>query len=224
MKHFIKKGLTGEIPNPRHFHARILPELESLYAAIKPVLESKRPFIFLGSSAKGEGVSTIGWALAYYLATRENEECLFVDGDIHYPSIRVNQEMPEDGLHEYLKGETEFRELPFPTELQSLAAIHGGHHSERFVNLAEEKVEQFIAESTRYYRAVIFNARPGFDKFNEQWARNSDLVLLVASYRSTKREILRQTLRGFTQAGIEVSGLIFNKQEYPIPDFLYRRL
>ncbi len=224
MKHFIKKNVIGEPPHPRHFHARVLPELESLYAAIKPVLESKRPFIFLGASSTGEGVSTIGWALSYYLATRENEECLFVDGDIHYPSIRANHEMPIHGLHEYLQGEIEFRELPFPTELESLAAIHGGHHSERFVKLAEEKVEQFVAESTRYYRAVVFNARPGFDKFNEQWARHSDLVLLLASYRSTKREILQQTLRGFNRAGVEVSGLIFNKQEHPIPDFLYRRL
>ena len=224
MKHFIKKNVMGEPPHPQHFHPRILPELESLYAAIKPVLSSKRPFIFLGASSTGEGVSTIGWALSYYIATRENEECLFVDGDIRYPSIRANQEMPAHGLHEYLQGETEFRELPFPTELEYLAAIHGGHHREQFVKLAEEKVEQFVAESTRYYRAVVFNARPGFDKFNEQWAKHSDLVMLLASYRSTKREILQQTLRGFTRAGVEVSGLIFNKQEHPIPDFLYRRL
>ncbi len=224
MKHFIKQGLSGEAPDTSHFHARIRPELESMYAAIKPKLETSRPFIYMGSSGKGEGVSTVGWALAYYVAMREKEECLFIDGDINNPSIRTTSEMPDQGLHEFLEGDTEFRELPFPTELVSLAAIHSGHHLDRFVRLAEEKVEKLVAESTRYYRAVIFNARPGFSKFNEQWARHSDLVLLVASYRSTKREILRQTLRGFKQADINIDGLVFNKQEYPIPDFLYRRI
>lgn len=224
MKHFIKQGCAGEAPSTDHFDSIVRPELESLYAALKPTLESKRPFIFLGSSAKGEGVSTVGWALAYYLAMREKEECLFIDGDINSPSIRTTSEMPEQGLHEYLEGDTEFRELPFPTELVNLAAIHSGHHLDRFIRLSEEKVEKLVAESTRYYRAVIFNARPGFNKFNEQWSRNSDLVFLVASYRSTKREILRQTLRGFKQADVKIDGLVFNKQEYPIPEFLYRRI
>lgn len=224
MKHFIRTEAVGLRPEPGHFHPRILPELESLYAAIRPTLDTKRPFIFISSSARGEGVSTIGWALAYYLAMREAEECLYVDGDISWPSIRTSADMPEQGLSEYLNAEADFKMLPFNTELKSLAAIHGGRGTGKYVNLIEERAAEFAAEATRYYRATIFNARPGFDKYNEIWARNSDIVLLLASYRSTKREILQQTLRGFKHAGIPVTGLIFNKQEHPIPDFIYRRL
>lgn len=224
MKQFIKESIAGQPPEPAHFHPRILPELEGLYAALRPLLEAKRPFIYLGASGHGDGASTVGWALAYYLAMRESEECLFVDGDIIRPTIRNTSGLPDYGLSEYLRGDIDFKLLPFATELRDLAAIHAGHQPRSFVRLAEERADAFVAESTRFYRAVVFNGRPGFDKYVELWARRSDAVLLLASYRRTKREILLQTLRGFKSAGLPVTGLIFNKQEYPIPDFLYRRL
>jgi MinD-like ATPase involved in chromosome partitioning or flagellar assembly len=224
MKYFIKESCAGQRPEPGHFHPRVLPELEALYSALRPILEAKRPFIYMGASGHGEGVSTVSWGLAYYLAMREGEECLFVDGDIARPTIRNTSGMPPQGLGEYLRGEADFRMLPFATELTDLAAVHAGHSSRSFVKLSDEQAESFIAEATRYYRAVVFNGRPGCDKYVELWARRSDAVLLLASYRSTKREILLQTLRGFKAAGIPISGLVFNKQEHPIPEFLYRRL
>lgn len=224
MKHFIKKAVIGQAPEPAHFDPGILPELEALYAALLPTLEKKRPFIFISANSNGEGVSTVAWALSYYIAMREREECLYVDGDISFPSIRTNDEMPEPGLGEFLGGDVDFKLLPFQTELNSLAAVHGGRMQGKYVNLSEERVQNFASEATRYYRAAVFNGRPGFDKFNEIWAKHSDVVLIVSSYRSTKREILQQTLRGYKLAGIKVTGLIFNKQEHPIPDLIYRRL
>jgi len=224
MKHFIKESAAGQRPDPSHFHRRILPELEGLYSALKPLLEAKRPFIYMGASDQGEGVSTVSWALAYYLAMREGEECLFVDGDIIQPTIRNTVGLPEQGLSEYLRGDVDFKLLPFATELTDLAAIHAGHLHGSFIKLAGEQADSFVAEATRYYRAVIFNGRSGFDKFVDLWSRRADAVLLVASYRHTKREIMLQTLRGFKSAGIPVTGLVFNRQEHPIPDFLYRRL
>ena len=80
MKYFIDKNQAGESPHPSHFHPAILPELESLYSSLFPMLESKNPFIYIASTGRGEGTSTIAWALAYYLAMREKKECLFVDG------------------------------------------------------------------------------------------------------------------------------------------------
>ncbi len=224
MKHFIKESSAGQRPEPGHFHPRVLPELEALYSALRPMLDAKRPFIYMGASGQGEGVSTVSWGLAYYLAMREGEECLFVDGDIIRPTIRDTAGLPEQGLSEYLRGEVDFKMLPFATELIDLAAVHAGRLPRSFVKLAEERADAFVADATRYYRAVVFNGRPGCDKYVELWARRSDAVLLLASYRRTKREIMQQTLRGFRAAGIPITGLIFNKQDYPIPDFLYRRL
>jgi len=224
MKHFIKESSAGQRPEPGHFHPHVLPELEALYSALRPLLAAKRPFIYMGASGRGEGVSTVSWGLAYYLAMREGEECLFVDGDIIRPTIRDTTGLPDQGLSEYLRGDVDFKLLPFATELTDLAAVHAGHLPRSFVKLAEEQADAFVAESTRYYRAVVFNGRPGCDKYVELWARRSDAVLLLASYRRTKREILLQTLRGFRAAGIPITGLVFNKQEHPIPEFLYRRL
>jgi len=224
MKHFIYTHAAGQEPVPAHFQARILPELESLYAALLPIIANRNVFIYLGGTARGDGASSIGWALAYYLAMRENSECLFVDGDISSPAVKINGNLPAAGLSDYLMGAQEFRLLPFATELKYLAAVHNGRLKSSYVRLSEERASAFVAEATRYYRAVIFNSRPGFDRYSELWARLSDVVLLVASYRSTKREILDRLLKGFESANIAITGLIFNKQEYPIPGFLYRRL
>ena len=224
MKHFIDKKQAGENPHPSHFHPAILPELESLYSTLHPMLEKKNPFIYIASTGRGEGASTIAWALSYYLSMREKRECLFVDGDVSSPTIRTNGAMPEAGLSDYLHGSAEFKLLPFLTEMNNLAAVHSGRLEARFVTLSKRRAQQFIDESTQYYRAVVFNAQPGFDRYAELWAELSDSVLILASYRKTKREILDRMLKGFQAADIPITGLLFNKQEHPIPEFFYRRI
>lgn len=224
MTHFISKEAVGQDPVPAHFHPRILPELESLYAVLQPLLNGKNPFVHISSTNKGEGASTVAWALAYYIAMREDSECLFVDGDISTQTIKVNGDFPAAGLSDYLHGAQNFKLLPFATELKNLAAIHNGRLKSSYVKLSEERANSFVKESTSYYRAVVFNSRPGFDRYSELWARNSDAVLLVTGYRSTKREILDRMLRGYQSANIPITGLVFNKHEYPIPNFIYRRL
>ena len=155
---------------------------------------------------------------------REGGECLYVDGDINNPSIRQNGDIPDGGLSDYLQGGEDFKLLPFETELKNLAAVHHGRLKSGYVRLSEERANSFVSSATRYYRSVIFNSRPGFDRYAQLWGRLSDAVIVLATYRSTKREILSRMLKGFRNANIPVTGLLFNKQEYPIPEFLYRRL
>jgi len=224
MKHFIRKSALGQEPSLEHFDNSILPELESLYAALLPSLEKGRLFIYIGSTSRSEGTSTIAWALAYYIAVRTGEDCLYVDGNIRHPYVRRLEGLPENGLSDFLQGSVDFRMLPFPTELGRLAAVHGGRIRSSHVSLSAERARQFVAESRRYYRATIFDSLPGFDKYAEIWSRHSDTVFIVTSYRRTKQEILERVLNGFRNAGISISGILFNKREFPIPDFLYRRL
>ncbi len=224
MKYFIDKEQAGESPHPSHFHPEILPELESLYSSLTPMLEKRNPFIYIASTGRGEGASTIAWALTYYLSMREKKECLFVDGDVTNPTIRTNGAMPDAGLSDYLQGASEFKLLPFQTEMNNLAAVHSGRLEARYVNLSETRARQFTNEATQYYRAVIFNAQPGFDRYAELWAKMSDSILILASYRKTKRQILDRMLQGFQAANIPITGLLFNKQEHPIPEFFYRRI
>ncbi|MCP4549093.1 MAG: CpsD/CapB family tyrosine-protein kinase [bacterium] len=224
MKHFIEQSAIGEKPNPTHFNEEILPELESLYAVLRPELAKSNNFIYLASTNRGEGSSTIAWALAYYIAMRENQDCLFVDGDIKHPVIRVDDSMPELGLSEYLFSDIDFKLLPFKTELQNLSAIHSGNIKGSYVHLSDQKSDNFIEEASRFYRTVIFNSAPGFSKYAEMWGKRSDALLVVSQYRSTKRQILERMLLGFKQADIPVTGIILNKIIFPVPDFLYRRL
>jgi Mrp family chromosome partitioning ATPase len=224
MKSFIQKSAVGEPATPQHFNKSILPDLEALYSAIKPGLDEKNQFIYIGASRKGEGASTIAWALAYYTAMREGQDCLFVDGDINSPTISMDSSMPDNGLTEYLHGSVDFKQLPFETELHKVSAIHSGQLRRNYVHLSKERTQDFLEQSKRYYRAVFFNATTGFSKYSELWGQHSDKVILVTKYRSTRREILSRVVQGFEQADISISGLVFNNMQYPIPEFIYRRL
>lgn len=224
MKHFISKRAQGREPSEEFINPRILPELEALHAALMPLLKVGHPFLYLGATARGEGTSTIAWSLAYYLALRTGEDCLYVDGNTEHPSIQLVNGLPETGLSDYLQGGADFRMLPFPTELPRVAAVHRGRARGSFVHLAEDQAARFADDARRYYRAVVFDSRPGFDKYVEIWSRYSDAVLLVAGYRHTKREVFSRVLKGFDQAQIPIKGVLLNKKEHPIPEFLYRRL
>jgi len=132
--------------------------------------------------------------------------------------------MPEKGLTEFLHGSVDYRQLPFETELQKLSAIHVGQLRRNYVQLSQERAQEFVQQSKRYYRAILFNATTGFSKYSELWGKLSDQVILVTKYRSTRREILGRVVQGFDQSEIKISGLVFNDMQYPIPDFIYRRL
>ncbi len=224
MKEFVRTPKSDDGPSVAHFRREILPDMEALFATLGPHLKDRRPFIYLASTERGEGASTIGKALAYYIAVREGEDCLYVDGNISHPSIKISAEMPDMGLAEYLRGEDDFRMLPFSSELPGLSAVHTGDVKQHYVALSHERARQFRDDSTRDYRAVIFDGQPGFGKYPEIWAGLADAVLVVTAYRSTKESVITRMTTGLNNAGIPITGLIFNKKKYPVPDFIYRRI
>jgi len=224
MNDFLKMPKGGKGGGIEVFEPDILPDLESLFAALTPYLENRRPFLYLASSEKSEGSSTIARALAYFIALRMGEDCLYVDGNVSHPAIRITPDMPEKGLSDFLRGTEDFRLFPFPTEFDHLSAVHAGDIGQHFVALSEDRARYFRDESTKAFRAVVFDGKPGFDKYAEIWGGLADAVLVTTSYRKTKSTVLNRMLQGFNQAGIPVTGLIFNKRRFPVPEFIYRRV
>ncbi len=224
MKEFVITPKKEDGPSVSHFRREILPDMESLFATLGPHLKDRRPFIHISSTERGEGASTIAKAFAYYIAMRLGEDCLYVDGNISNPAIFPTQEMPDLGLAEYLRGEDDFRLLPFGTELPGLSAVHTGEVKKHYVALSHERARQFRDDATRDFRAVVFDGQPGFGKYAEIWAGLADAVLVVTAYRSTKESVITRMTTGMNNAGIPITGLIFNKKKYPVPEFLYRRI
>lgn len=224
MKEFLRTPAGGKGGGIEAFRPEILPDLESLFAALSPYLQDRRPFFYMASSEKAEGSSIIAKALAYFIALREGEDCLYVDGNVSNPSIKIRPDMPEAGLSDFLRGTEDFRLFPFQTEIDNLSAVHAGDIGQHYVALSEERARYFRDESTKAFRAVVFDAKPGFDKYGELWGGLADAVLIVTSYRKTKSSVLQRMVSGFNQAGIPVTGLIFNKRRFPVPEFIYRRI
>lgn len=224
MKQFVKKTVRGEMAHLSHFEDIVLPELEGLYSTLQPQLQQGNPFVYIASTQAGEGTSSIARALCYFIAMRENAECLYVDGNLANPSIRLQDSFPEFGLTDFLLGSEDYQLLPFQTELDKVAAIHAGRAGGTYVKLASDRITDFIDQSKLNYRVTIFDAKPGFDKFTEAWAPECDATIIVTSYRKTKREVLDRMLKGLAVAQVDVTGFVFNKKEYPIPGIIYRRI
>jgi len=224
MKEFVITPRSDEGPSVSHFRPEILPDMEALFATLSPQLKDRRPFIYIAATERGEGASTIAKAFSYYISVREGEDCLYVDGNITAPAITMSTDMPELGLAEYLRGTDDFRMLPFKTELPSLSAVHAGNVKQHYVALSMERARQFRDDATRDFRAVVFDGPPGFGKYTEIWAGLADATLVVTAYRSTKESVIARMTTGLNGAGIPISGLIFNKKQYPVPEFIYRRI
>jgi protein-tyrosine kinase len=224
MKEFLLKPNKDDGPSVAHFRPEILPDMEALFATLGPHFKDRRPFIYMASTERGEGASSIAKAFAYYIAVREGEDCLYVDGNISNPAIKITGDMPDLGLAEYLRGNDDFRMLPFSTELPGLSAVHTGNVKQHYVALSQERARDFRESATRDFRAVVFDGQPGFGKYPEIWAGLADAVLVITSYRSTKESVISRMTTGMNKAGIPIAGLIFNKKKYPVPEFIYRRI
>ena len=221
--------MAPEIPRNNTFpRLKMASEMRRLHQNVIALLpRSQKGIIQFISSRKGEGTSTIVREFALFLLHHRNNSVLIVESGSKNSAqhqafgIRPRKSMPctvQNGvcIDEYISqvGDSQGYLCWLSEEAVSMA---------RPKHLAEQPVIWNTLRAS--YDFVLLDCQPISD---QDAALNlcveTDGVVLVLEAEKTRSRVVSNLRNRIVQNGGKVLGLVFNKQKYYIPDWIYKHL
>lgn len=230
----VARDATIEIWKPEIVDSRGLPPLQMekemgrLLQNVAGLLpNSQRGIIQFIGSRKDEGTSTLLREFGLFLATKANKSILLVDADhTHMPQHQALGVHPKISLQRIMN--------------------EGGSVDEAICLVRKSRI--FLC---RLYEEAGGNSRSGFmANHSEMWNKlrksfdfilidsspmgvsdeaftlcsSTDGVILVVEAEKTRSRVVSNLKTRVAQSEGKVLGLVFNKQRYYIPEWIYKRL
>jgi len=207
------------------------PEVLVYYESIGKQIEvalgetRTRTLVFTGS-IKGEGISTV---IAQYaeMLSRRGERVLLVDANPRHPTLHHIFNAPDaPGLAEYVAGAAPREAIVHATGFANLDLVPLGRcldrsHAERVT----ESVGSFIRTVDTEHDSVLVDIDYiGSPFFPSPAVSAGDGIVLVIRAGKTNREVAARACGTIRHLGGRMLGVILNRRQFPIPNFLYRRL
>ena len=152
----------NELPVIIYPHSEITESFRSLRINLQYLLSDlTNKVISIHSSISGEGKTFVSSNLASILAIN-NKTVLLVDADLRQPRTHVLFKTNNSvGLSNYLKGDLNFSEVIYPTEIKGLSLVGSGPRPDYPSELlAGDRLAMFIAEAKQHYEYIVFNNPP----------------------------------------------------------------
>ena len=202
-------------------------ELGTLRGTVDQLLpgRAQRTILFAGAIA-GEGVSTVAAAFARLLAEDDRLRVALVDADLRSPSRRLPTVDDHHGLAGVLAGETRIEQALVGTSLPNLAVLPGGLTAESPLRLCTtNNLHAPLDYLRRHFHYVVLDGPPVLDSPEMvSLASHVDGIVMVIRAARTRREVVQRALEQIEKFHGRVLGAILNRQQYVIPDFIYRRI
>lgn len=216
---------------PRGLVPALPPEILAYYEAIGKQVEvtlagmTTRHLTLCGAVA-GEGVSTVTAQFGEMLS-RRGERVLLIDANPRHPSLHRQFHLADGpGVAEYVSGVAPREAIVHATGFANLDLIPLGRCGDRSeasrVGGALGELSREIGEGYDY--VLLDSDFIGSPFFSQEAIAAGDGVILVARAGKTNREVAGRALETVRQVGGKVVGVVLNRREFPIPDFIYRRL
>ncbi len=176
----------------------------------------------------GEGSSRVACHLAMAFASDPRVRVALVDSDFHHPGLHEYLHVRQaNGLYDTLHdGADTIKERIKTTGLPNLAVVTSGAppaSSEFPVDPLD--VGRILQQLLSQFAVVIVDTGPVLvDTTAAAVASQCDGAILVVHAEQTRREAAQEAHARLQQAGAQVLGAVLNKRQFPIPEFLYRRL
>ncbi len=176
----------------------------------------------------GEGSSRVACHLAIAFASDPRVRVALVDGDFHHPGLhdylRVNQ---ANGLYDTLHdGAESVKERIKTTALPNLVVVTSGElPTGPAFPVDPIHIGHILQRLLSQFSIVIVDTAPVLgDTTAATIASQCDGTLLVVHAEQTRREVAQDTQARLQQAGANLLGVVLNRRQFPIPEFLYKRL
>ena len=207
------------------------PDVIAYYEAIGKQIEvalgpaTKRTLVFTGAVGS-EGVSTI---IAQYgeMLSRRGERVLLVDGNPRHPSLHRYFHVPDGpGLADYVSGSASADAVVHATGFANLSLVPLGRFADRSqAERITEELGKFLESVADEYEYVLVDTDFVGSPFLSQSAVGAgDGVVMVIRAGKTNRQVAGRACDTVRRIGGRILGVVLNRRDFPIPDFIYRRL
>jgi Mrp family chromosome partitioning ATPase len=219
------EGPLGLVPA---MSPEVLAHYESIGKQIEVALGSSgvsRTLVFTGA-VEGEGASTVVAQYAEMLS-RRGERVLLVDGNPRHPSLHRTFHVPDaPGLAEFVAGTASRDGVVHATGFANLSLVPLGRCADRSqAERITEELGKFLEGFGDTYEYVLADTDYVGSPFQSQAAvGGGDGVVLVIRAGKTNRHLAGRACDTVRRIGGRILGVILNRREFPIPEFIYRRL
>ncbi len=214
-----------------HIVSSLSSETLGYYEAIGKQIEvslgekTSRTLIFT-AAVGGDGISTVISQYAEMLS-RRGGRVLLIDGNPRHPSLHKFFNLPDGpGLAEYVAGQAPRENAIHATGYQGLSVVPLGRCKDR--SQAERITEilgDFASDLVGSYEYVLVDTDfIGSPFFSQSAVQAGDGVVMIVRSGKTNRAVAGRACETIRRAGGEILGVVLNRRQFPIPDFIYRRL
>ncbi len=179
------------------------------------------------SCRNNEGVSTIAREFGRVLVERLGKKVLLVDGDseklTQHHSLGIT---PKLSLHQIMHhgGNLDQVVTPVMHSRLFLAQLYGDRH-ERIQHDGVNGKGDIWVHIRKQFDMIVIDSTP-LDTSDEglEWCAAADGVVMVVEAEKTRAQVISHLKGQVAHCGGNLIGLVFNKQRYYIPNWVYRRL
>ena len=210
----------------RRTAADVQSRFETLSRRIFATFSGQAHTLAVTSCNPREGVSTIAANLAAASVDVYDGRVLLIDANFQRPSLAKNLGLDATpGLLDALIGDASPQECISETGLAGLFAMPAGSRTERGANLCGEAGTQLITALRNEYRLIIVDLPPHPQLDDRLLASELlDAYLLVVEAEHVRRQVAERVQQDFGRAGGRLLGVVLNKRNFPIPEWLYKKL
>lgn len=169
--------------------------------------------IMVTSAFPSEGKTFVSANLAVSMALGIDEHVLLIDCDLRRPSLHeVLGYRNSEGLHEYLTGKRELKDLIIRTEIDKLSMLTAGTlPSNPMELLSSSRMQEFLEEvKVRYQdRFIIIDSPPSQAAAETNiLAKDVDGIILVVRAQKSPRNAIEKTIHDVGKE--KILGVFFN--------------
>jgi capsular exopolysaccharide synthesis family protein len=229
---YSRKGAAWHAPEgPRGLVPHLAPDTLAYYESVGKQIEvalgptSTRAIVF-SSAVRGEGNSTVVAQFAEMLS-RRGERVILIDGNPRHPSLHRHFAAPEaPGLAEYVQGTVSREDIVHSTGFANLSLVPLGRCADRSQaeRISESLGDLVRAVAASYDYVLVDIDFIGSAFFSSSAVSAGDGVVLVLRASKTNRQVANRACETVRVVGGRILGVVLNRRDFPIPDFLYRRL
>jgi len=225
--------MTARLAATGH-EARFLPStdeararFQTLARRVRATLGTDGPHCLgITASHQGAGVSTVARNLAGCLSEEFAVRTLLIDTHVNRPSAANRLGLARThGLSDVLTGQAELRDALLATPHSALHVLPAGRPSARHVSLASEAGERLLEQLKREFPFIVLDLPPAAEL--DERLLSSSLVagfLLVIEAERVRRQVASRIKENFARVNANLLGVVLNKREHHVPEWLYHKL
>lgn len=187
--------------------------------------EELKTIVFTGP-AFNDGTSTTASNFAQALARDSWRSVFLIDANLRHPCLHnIFKVDHANGLSEFLEDESitvpQLKKIKNNFYLNTSGKLRSGSAG----LFQSAKFDNFLDVVRKNFDHVIFDCPP-VTSFAETRviAGKVDGVVLVINAERTKQNVALRVKKELQEVGAKLLGVVLNKREYPIPEWLYQRL